>query len=557
VGEGGVIRQYKKSADEMSTLGYTVNRRFEDLRRAHETNQNLLDKAMTDGADDASKSYAKRLMATNQFSKRVGQYEYSAKIATDSATAFKGRLDEMIGQVEKDVAEATKVIETRKGNVKKVAAHITKTKEDVEANLLAVADQEGDEELCKDVKAEKRKPWEKLRTYLDETEAEAKEMLEIKIPEQEKKMAEIKKKVDGDKAAIDKTAADIKTAAGAYGDAVKKAVEEINKAEKAEMKRFDDEVAGAAAGGAQMVQGEEKTGKQVMTDKKTMLSQDVKAAAVGAGKGLVEDASKAAATPAATLLQTYQGKDGLHHLLVDAIHHARNAARAHAKSGSGDGAGGGTQIEGAADNTALLGAAMQIKELEKEFQNSKAADTDIHLDKYTTAMTHIDSMVVKMKLALECMKKYLAYYQVGSVQTQTMFKTNHDEIVKVIRSHTVGLMAASKKVHEYNQVLIGDIAKAKSHVLKLKQRTGAMISSFHSWDDYIGLINDKIKAAPKWDPEDQACKKIKIVEPKKITAQTQDTSTLAIDEIDDSFLDDMLGSFESSVTETDVEESNQ
>merc|ERR1719353_2394634 len=114
-------------------------------------------------------------------------------------------------------------------------------------------------------------------------------------------------------------------------------------------------------------------------------------------------------------------------------------------------------------------------------------------------------------------------------------------------------MAASKKVHEYNQVLIGDIAKAKSHVLKLKQRTGAMIFSFHSWDDYIGLINDKIKAAPKWDPEDQACKKNKIVEPKKITAQTQDTSTLAIDEIDDSFLDDMLGSFESSVTETDVE----
>ena len=61
-------------------------------------------------------------------------------------------------------------------------------------------------------------------------------------------------------------------------------------------------------------------------------------------------------------------------------------------------------------------------------------------------MTHIDSMVVKMKVALECLKKYLAYYQVGATQTQTFMKTDHAKIVEVMGRTVVGLMAASKKV---------------------------------------------------------------------------------------------------------------
>merc|ERR1711871_12489 len=202
----------------------------------------------------------------------------------------------------------------------------------------------------------------------------------------------------------------------------------------------------------------------------------------------------------------------------------------------------------------LLGAAQQIKELEKEFRTTKAADTDIHVEKYTTAMTHIDSMVVKMKLALDCLKKYLAYYQVGAVQTQKFMKTDHAKIVEVIRTHTVGLMAASKKVHEYNQVLIGDIAKAKSHVNQLKQFTSSMKTDFDMWDDKTSTIDNMIKSCPKWDPESKACKKVKIVEPKPIQAQAQDTSTLSIDEINDDFMDDMFGAFESTVAESDESE---
>ena len=547
VGQGGVIRQYVKSAEELSHLGKTANRRFEELKRAHISNQDVMDNALAAGSDEAAKSYAKRLMATNQFSKKVGQYEYSAKIATDSAKAFKGRLDDMMKSVHKDVEDATAVLEKRKVNVGKVVKHIEETKVTVAANLVAVAEQPADEDLCKSVKENVRKPWNKLDQDLTEMDTEAKTILDVDIPKFEKDMTELKKKTDDDKAAIDKTAADIDTAAGAYGEAVKTAVAEINKAEKAEMKRYDDSVTAAGASGAQMVQGAEMTGLQVGKDAAVMRSGDVKAAGVAAGKGLVEDAS----TAAASLLQTYQGKDGLRHLLVDAMRHARNSIHAHAKTGSGEDSI--AAIEGHADNTPLLEAAKEIKVLEKEFKTS--TPSDIHVDKFTTAMTHIDSMVVKMKLALECLKKYLAYYQVGATQTQTVLKTDHDEIVKVIRSHTVGLMAASKKVHEYNQVLIGDIAKAKSHVLKLKQFTGAMKTQFDMWDDKKDLLNSRISACPKWDPDNQACKKVKIVEPKKIVEQVQDTSSLAIDDIDDDFMDDMLGAFESTVAETDGEES--
>ena len=48
------------------------------------------------------------------------------------------------------------------------------------------------------------------------------------------------------------------------------------------------------------------------------------------------------------------------------------------------------------------------------------------MDKFTTAMTHVDSMVIKIRLALECLKKYLAYYQVGATQTQTDTRENWD-----------------------------------------------------------------------------------------------------------------------------------
>ena len=95
----------------------------------------------------------------------------------------------------------------------------------------------------------------------------------------------------------------------------------------------------------------------------------------------------------------------------------------------------------------LLGAAQQIKELEKEFRTTKAADNDIHLEKYTTAMTHIDSMVVKMKVALECLKKYLAYYQVGATQTQTFMKTDHAKVGDTVAHAVLWL----ESVHEYNR----------------------------------------------------------------------------------------------------------
>ena len=52
-------------------------------------------------------------------------------------------------------------------------------------------------------------------------------------------------------------------------------------------------------------------------------------------------------------------------------------------------------------------------------------------------------------------------------------------------------------------MLIGDIAKAKSHVNQLKQFTNSMKTDFDMWDDKTS-IDDMIKSCPKWDPENSA-----------------------------------------------------
>ena len=201
---------------------------------------------------------------------RSARSEFSAKVASDSAKAFKERLDAMMAGVQKDVTDAAAVLKTRKGNIKKVLEAIKKTKEEVATNLEAVAEKAEDEELCKDLKAEKRKPWSKLDASLVEMEEEAKNQHDVVIPKFEKKMESLKKKSEEDKKAIDATAKEIDAAAGKYGKAVKTAVDEINKAEKAEMKRFDEEMAAAKAAGAQVVKGVELTGNQVRGNKEVM-----------------------------------------------------------------------------------------------------------------------------------------------------------------------------------------------------------------------------------------------------------------------------------------------
>ena len=82
-------------------------------------------------------------------------------------------------------------------------------------NLEAVAEKAEDEELCKDLKAEKRKPWSKLDASLVEMEEEAKNQHDVVIPKFEKKMESLKKKSEEDKKAIDATAKEIDAAARA------------------------------------------------------------------------------------------------------------------------------------------------------------------------------------------------------------------------------------------------------------------------------------------------------------------------------------------------------
>ena len=254
-------------------------------------------------------------------------------------------------------------------------------------------------------------------------------------------------------------------------------------------------------------------------------------------------------------LQHYQGKNGLSHLLYDAMHHALLET---SSSGSGAGSEGtGIHIEGQADNSVLNDARKEISGLTDEINAIKADSTSpraadsIHIEKYTTAMTHIDSMVVKMKLALQCLKQYLAYYQTGASQTQTVFKTDHEAIIKLIREHTVGLMATSKKVHEFNQVLIGKIAKTKSFVMSLESKTQKVANEFTSWDDKVQTIKAIVESTPTYDPEDSACKNVKIVEPKEIKAQQQVEEDLADLEINDDLLAGLLDDVDGAVEQTD------
>ena len=561
--KGGVIRAFETSADKLKELGEAVGKQFSDLKLAHEVNQNNLDVSLDGASEDAAKSYAKRVMATAVFARKIGHYEFSASVAENSVKKFKKRLDEMMTKVKKSVDGAKKSLETKKASAEKVLETVTATNSICDTNIAAVVDKPDDDPICKAKKQTIRAGWNSLKSKLGEFETEAKNFVDELIPTFVEMMDTMSKTAEDDKKKIEGTEAEIKKVVGEYGKAVKTAVEEIKKAEKEEMKKIDASVAAASESGAQVVKGKEMTGQEVMKDKAIMGDTDVRAAGAEAAKGLVMDASRKAATLFVETktslhdkLKHYQGKNGLTHLLYDAMHHALMAP-----SDSGSGSGGSVvEIEGQADNSVLNDARKEISTLTSEIKSIKGDTTSpraaesIHLEKYTTAMTHIDSMVVKMKLALQCLKQYLAYYQTGASQTQTVFKTDHEAIIQLIREHTVGLMATSKKVHEFNQVLIGQIAKTKSFVMSLESKTQKLQNEFTSWDDKVETIKAIVDSTPRYDPEDTACKNVKIVEPKEIKAQQQieDDADLAEGVIDDDFLAGLIGDVDDAVQQTDA-----
>jgi DNA-binding protein H-NS len=173
-------------------------------------------------------------------------------------------------------------------------------------------------------------------------------------------------------------------------------------------------------------------------------------------------------------IKAYKSLDGLGHMLRDAVRHRMAHGAPPPAEEAGAAAGGETassvKIPGALDNSEFQNAPKSVRALAAEVDsidikkggdfNFNAANLDT--SKFSVAMTHVDAMVTKMKLALDCLKQYLAYYQTGASQIQSIYKTEHESIVAVIKEKTTDLMAANVQMHENYQELLNQLTILKS-----------------------------------------------------------------------------------------------
>ena len=222
-----------------------MGEQFSTLKLAHEVNQNNLDVSLEGASEDAAKSYAKRVMATAVFARKIGHYEFSAHIAEKSVKKFKKRLDGMLADVKKSVDEAKKGLKTKEASAKKVLETVTETNSVCDTNIAAVVDKPEDDPVCKAKKQTIRAGWNSLKTRLGEFETEAKTFVDETIPQFVTMMDTMSKTAEEDKKAIESTEAEISKVVGEYGKAVKTAVEEIKKAEKEENEKIRRQCCGS------------------------------------------------------------------------------------------------------------------------------------------------------------------------------------------------------------------------------------------------------------------------------------------------------------------------
>ena len=461
--KGGVEKPLMTAMDELEHLGKTLVDKYDEMKSKHIRNQAQLGTVNEMLHADAEASYAKRMVATNTFADKLVEFKKITADAGHAWTLYQTKAGDKGKNMDELKTKTSEFLEKLKVMSAKSISDIDLKKKEFQ-DRMTILEPLLETKLKLKCKAAMKKKVNEIKSILSNLESNAEELKGGGVTDLEEYYKEAVTELETVASDTKPIEEKLAKATETFTKATTDAVANIKAAQEKMLKKFEEDTAGmdvkTTANGDVSTEG-------VNNQADISLEKDLATGKTTASiKGV--DGQESTKSMDGEVMKQAETNEQAPELLLSLNEFA--VLRAQRLAGDAGDAGAAAAAKGAGDGAA---AKKNLQELTAGVSSiveghgvipSNSLDTS----KFSSAMTHVDTMVTSLKDALDCLKEYLLYYQAGASQVKKEFKTEHEEITKVILEGSASMMAAMMDLKNLYRQLTHEAGKSRVAANKFK-----------------------------------------------------------------------------------------